>query len=131
MYMAAAVPLETDEYVVIKLLSLGSAVPQTLQTHTLYQRAGSKFEVHFLNGCDQDECEWDYTSTNEKKRNDFHFMREVLDLPFGEKKYGLKIEVKAPIGATADVCPYIKFRNTDEAPCMGAGYGGGGFPSVP
>jgi hypothetical protein len=94
-----------------------------------------KYQIVFRNECyscpEPDTC-----SSDETKRNDFHFARKVLKVPILKKKIGLKIRDRREASTVTDVCgvpelvnrtvaadPCHRNRNTDEAPCMGAGYG--------
>ncbi|HKP47517.1 MAG TPA: hypothetical protein VJT50_13035 [Pyrinomonadaceae bacterium] len=90
---------------------------------------GAKYQVLFSNECDS--CEphpvGDLTNKDETKRNDFHFARDVMNIPSDHVKIGLKIN--QPLRATdpPDICGLPMRvrdnRSSDEAPCMGAGYG--------
>jgi hypothetical protein len=71
-------------------------------------------------------------STHEEDWNDFHYSREVLKLPIWERKVRLRLDEKHA-GTTLNICGLrsaISLNSdcqtneaTDEAPCMGAGYG--------
>ena len=86
--------------------------------------AGKILELDFFSRCDESVCKPEPChDSDETKRNDFYFMRKVLDLPGGLPKYSFALaeaaDKPAPFPATCH-------RLTDEAPCAGAGYGGGG-----
>lgn len=94
-----------------------------------------KYQIVFINECDS--CPPAAPCGNEETRwNDFHHARDVMKLPGGRLKIGLKLDPSPPINpvypvpplfcelphvSSADPCNIA--RATDEAPCMGAGYG--------
>jgi hypothetical protein len=98
------------------------------------------FELQFVNKCPKDACDKPEPchESKEEKRNDFHFMRKVLDDLDEKPKYSIALakgEVEplpTPPSCTdlkfkeGDYCGASLMRLTDEAPCAGAGYGGGG-----
>ena len=87
-------------------------------------KPGSTFEIHLLNHCYEDahkECRFNPNDPLEKNRNHFHFMREMLKLPENPKIYGLKLKDKGY--SHSDFCQEQSSEGTDEAPCMGAGFG--------
>jgi len=131
--MAAALQPATSEYVTVTFQKQFS--PQEFQTvgeFNLYHKAGSTFEIQFLNHCKSDGCpKPEPKDPKEENRNDFHFLRKVLDLPGSARKYGIKIDQDP--GGPYPHPPICELANlqvevSDPAPCMGAGYGGGGGP---
>ena len=89
------------------------------------------YHVVFRNECLS--CNFDVNDcNNEARRNDFHFSRKVVKVPSNRLNYGLRLKQQ---GCTGDQCPRPDFCYpeahglTDEAPCMGAGFGQtSGFP---
>lgn len=112
--IAVNIELAANEYV--SLVINGSEVIQLPRT------AGKRYEVRFTNQChknDEEYCEFDFDDLLESNRNDFHFHRDALSLPLLTPRYGLVL------GRGQGRRPPL----SDEAPCMGAGFGGtGGFP---
>jgi hypothetical protein len=90
---------------------------------------GKSYNIRFTNKCDSSHPSCCFTAThfNEEKRNDFHHHRDVLDM----KPYHLRYSVVlAPTPRTKGKRkPVVCKFNSDEAPCMGAGYGGGPGPA--
>lgn len=86
------------------------------------------YDVDFSNECkySNPQCRFKWDDWRESKRNDFHFHRDVVSLPVTRDRYGLVL-TKNQIqkgGKHED-----DKQNTDEAPCMGGGWGGtNGFP---
>lgn len=141
--MAVAIPLNSGQSVSIEQRDqdnkpLGNPYP-------IEPAPGTVRELQFRSHCpkghedcpDPEPCRDD---KKEEKRNDFHFMRKVLDLPGGLPKYSIALALNdhdpAPtpaicssVGLTerkdGDYCGADEHRVTDEAPCAGAGYGGG------
>jgi hypothetical protein len=91
---------------------------------------GVSYHVVFKNECDG--CRFDVNDCNEAKRNDFHFSRKVVKVPNNRLKYGLRLKLQGCSGAECpppDFCYPEAHRLTDEAPCMGSGFGQtSGFP---
>jgi len=80
---------------------------------------GKKFEIFFLNECDE-SC----------KNSDFKMVFDAVEDPM---RFDLTLENGHDNKPTNDLCIDVptmhKVRLTDEAPCMGGGFGGGGgFP---
>lgn len=101
----------------------------TTELISLPNNAGEHYEVEFSNICYQSaphgpKCDFDWQNFKETLRNDFHHHRDILALP------GFSSEYTVILGE----CPPARRRgdrdkaNTVEAPCMGAGYGGGNGP---
>jgi len=92
----------------------------------------SKGQIHFFNDCDDQgrPCEWHPKEPDKRKRNDFYLhYAAITSLP--ELELRLHEEV-TPDGPPDVICPSIRKRSNDNAPCAGAGYGGGGgFPPYP
>jgi hypothetical protein len=91
---------------------------------------GVSYHVVFRNECDG--CSFNSEDCTEAGRNDFHFSRKVVRVPGGRMNYGLRLKQS---GCTGEACPQPDFcypeahRLTDEAPCMGSGFGQtSGFP---
>jgi len=123
--MATAIQLSGDEYV---SLTLKDSKEIVLGTLNLYRKPGSVFEVDFFNRCHESHgcAEPDpYDDDDEEKRNDFHYMRKVLSVPGSKVKYTVALKEKKT-GSNANFCGGSLFKVSDEAPCMGAGYGQGG-----
>ncbi|HSS22241.1 MAG TPA: hypothetical protein VLL54_19375 [Pyrinomonadaceae bacterium] len=123
-YMAAAIELPADgEYVALKVDS-NPAIE-------LRPAPGVKYQIVFSNECgicpppSQAELE----GNDERLRSDFHYARKVLKLPGSRVKIALKLDGLPASSSPQDFCRIgIVIRNTDAAPCMGAGYGGGDNP---
>lgn len=80
-------------------------------------KPNTKYEIKFSNECkigDQ-PCPFTWNHWRESQRNDFYFHRELLKLPILRTKYGVVVTEGQIHGKHEDV--------TDEAPCMGAGFG--------
>jgi len=123
--MATAIQLVGDEHV---SLTLKDSQGASLAMVDLHRKPGSIFEVGFFNRCDESHgCAKHQLNddNDETKRNDFHYMRKVLSLPSSQVRYTLALDHKntAP---KANFCGGSVFKISDEAPCMGAGYGQGG-----
>ena len=128
LFMAAAIAPSDNQYVSLKLQKKVSAQKlETIGEVNLYKKVGSIYEIQFLNHCDSCVAPKPHSS-HEEERNDFHFMRKVLNLPGSEPEYGIKIDVEVIKDITPNFCSRIHYRVSDPAPCMGAGYGGGGIP---
>ncbi len=115
-YMAAAIDVKDNNYL---SLQINDETPFKLEP-----AAGYYYQILFTNECwdNGKKCDWLIWDDDETKRNDFHFTRKVLRLPNSRIKYALKIEDKLP-RTDPEICGYAPDRNTDEAPCMGSGYG--------
>jgi len=93
--------------------------------------AGKQTEVQFFNHCIKAlGCpEMKPDAPNDSNRNDFHFVREVIN-PSTKPKYGLKRQVRTTGDPNLDFCLGTDKARiniiSDVSPCMGAGYGGGG-----
>ncbi|HZJ46095.1 MAG TPA: hypothetical protein VFD63_20125 [Pyrinomonadaceae bacterium] len=122
LYMATAIDSQNDVALMLN---------QDSEPVYKFER-GNKYQIVFNNECER--CPEPDPTGCETKRNDFHFLRDVIKVPIlGRLKYGLK--VKKPCSgegcAKPDFCLYRhgQHRATDEAPCSGAGYGKApGFP---
>jgi hypothetical protein len=94
-----------------------------------------KYQIIFKNECNHSSCPGPSTinDPDETKRNHFHFMRKVLDLPRDRIKYALEISPPARQGAELNFFnpdTDKEARATDEAPCAGAAFGqANGFPT--
>ena len=91
-------------------------------------QAGVSYQIVFINECDS--CEFDPTDCVEKNRNDFHFNRKVVKVPSNRLNYGLRLKEPGK-SIKPDFChtDHEPHRFSDEAPCMGSGYGQTpGFP---
>jgi hypothetical protein len=97
---------------------------------------GTQYDVRFSNMCADmtpgGPCSFNWQHFQEGKRNDFHHHRDAVVLPgFATKLSVALAEVPTPARmrnmpkAKGDRHPF----NTAEAPCMGAGYGGGPGPA--
>jgi len=120
--MAAAINLQPTERVLLEYTYKDGHK----QSKELAPAAGKMLELDFFSRCDKDVCKPEPCDDgDETKRNDFYFMRKVLDLPGGLPKYSFALAAgphkPAPIPAKCH-----KARLTDEAPCAGSGYGGAG-----
>lgn len=89
-----------------------------------------KYQIVFRNECDGIACQaHDQTSPDETRWNDFHHNRNIIRVPFGGIKYGLKTNIRAERAALPDFCygDLEKFDKTktanDEAPCSATGFG--------
>lgn len=118
--MAADIPLATGR---ASLTIDGAEVPYPLT-------APAKYEIYFFNECEcvDDQC-------GNCKTSDFGMIFDAVTLATSSDAYNLV--VVPPLGEemqTEGLCQkipekIITARNTDEAPCMGGGFGGGGgFP---
>lgn len=120
-YMAAGVKPNDNENVSLQ-------IDENTPPVVLRNRPGSTYEIMIFNNCykdaqSQEECDFKPNHpTNEVLRNHFHFMRRVLQLPLGQKRYGLKLKDGKP-PSKPEFCPDYHKRGTDEAPCMGSAFG--------
>jgi hypothetical protein len=132
--MAAEVNLDEGEYVV---LDLTNEKNETVGQINIVQKPNTFFELDFSSRCDKKDCKpVPCHDSDEKKRNDFYFMRKVLDLPGGLPKYSIALaaaadpttcgSVETLTERRGDYCGASYIEVTDEAPCAGAGYSGGG-----
>lgn len=142
MYMGLAIGVTNDSDSV--RLEMPGEPPCSLE-----QKLNTRYQIVFKNECKHASCPSQATSNspNEESRNHFHFMRKVLKLEDYRLKYSLKVDVPARPGAQADFYDpdALKAKQekaigtkarqeqafvTDEAPCMGAGFGQtNGFPT--
>jgi hypothetical protein len=84
-----------------------------------FSQTGAKYQIVFQNECRG--CAFNpQDPSNETRRNDFHFNRKVVKVPRGRTKYSLKID---GVGSSVPDWCETTAALTDEAPCMGAGYG--------
>lgn len=115
-YVAAGIEPNQNEDVVFKVND-NSAVVFT-------NKPGFTYQIVFLNECYEDghhKCHFDPGNANETNRNDFHFMRKILQLSGTDKVYGLKVKVKKR--SQPNFCPEESDKGSDEAPCMGTAFG--------
>lgn len=126
-FMAAAFEVQNpNDYVSFEINDLDPCL--------LKQKPGVKYQIIFQNECYQHpSCPSDSTinDPDEKKRNHFHYMREVLKLD-NRIKYGLKISQRATAARLNFFNPDSEEKAfvTDEAPCAGAAFGqANGFPT--
>lgn len=117
--MATAIDAKSD--VVLTLSSQSKPI-------TFPFKPKDKYQVVFVNECESSCSSEPDNCKDETRRNDFHFSRKILKVPQqGRVKYSLKLKD----GCTEDKCAKPDFcikakrshRLTDEAPCMGAGFG--------
>lgn len=94
---------------------------------------GKKYEIRFSNMCTNPTpdgpCDffwWDY---HEVKRNDFHHHRDALMLPGYVVKYSVALADGELPEETRDPPRNRHMENTNDAPCMSAGYGDDNGPS--
>lgn len=127
MYMAAALeaPNATDQ---VSFEIRGEA------PCLLTKKPGVRYEIIFKNECVHNSCPGPSTANDddETRRNHFHFMRKVVDLPGNRIKYSL--DFVGRVGPAAEIDFFDpdnkKFLATDEAPCAGAAFGQtNGFPT--
>lgn len=126
-YMAAAMPLPAGgQYVALQVDNL-PPIP-------LDPGADGKkqYQIVFVNECKSKNCKpelGDLDGNDERLRSDLHFARKAMKLPNGRVRIALK---RTPGEVPADKPNFcdddLSGRNTDAAPCMGAGYGGGNGP---
>jgi hypothetical protein len=136
--MAAAINLSSQDSVSLQLTDDDG---NTLTEVNIYQQPGLVFDLVFSNVCHSEPCPNPEPchDEDESARNDFHFVRKVLDLPSGRPKYSIALNAAVETPSTCpttanlkerldvDFCGYHSPpRLTDEAPCSGAGYGGSG-----
>jgi hypothetical protein len=120
-YMAAGIQPNDSEDVSLQ-------IDENTPPVVLRNRPGSTYEITVFNNCYRDvsrelECMFQPNhSSSEMHRNHFHFMRKVLQLPGGQKRYGLKLKVGRP-ATNPGFCTPSRKAISDEAPCMGAGFG--------
>ena len=85
------------------------------------------YQMQFINDCYEDEhehCKWTKPKdANEIVRNDF-YMHYLMFTPKNPntKKYGVILDNQVTLG-NLDMCPPKIAAATDEAPCMGTGFG--------
>lgn len=103
---------------------------------TFPERPGLKYEIRFSNLCTTGgrlgPCDFYWWSPVESLRNDFHHHRDALDLKPGDKKYSVILKPGVLPQGRRDPPRFrdrLKILNTNDAPCMAAGYGGGNGPS--
>lgn len=115
--MATAIKQSGGQFV---SLQIGTQTPVPLE-----KNGNAKYQIVVSNECEESCLVHDPHSSNEIMRNDFHFARKVLRLPSNRVEKGLKIwERRGPSDIT-NVCGshQLHIDASDEAPCMGAGYG--------
>jgi hypothetical protein len=129
-YMAAGIQPNDTENVSLK-------IDDNTPPVVLINRPGSTYEITVFNNCYKDasgelECEFQPNDpSDEEERNHFHFMRKLLKLPGGQRRYGLKLKVRND-ATNPGFCNPMRKRISDEAPCMGAGFGKtDGMPQFP
>lgn len=124
MYMAAGIAAQSGDVVLLSIEG-GPTVP-------FQWESGINYQIVLTNECydGTDHCHFQIDDPVEENRNDFHFNRKVLKVPGGRTKFALMIDESPGTIPPLDFCYEVVHRLTDEAPCMGAGYGGGpGFTS--
>jgi hypothetical protein len=94
--------------------------------------AQKTYEVRFSNMCTntvpQGPCDFFWWHYQEEKRNDFHHHRDTLVLPPFSAKYSVVLAPGELPPKKRDPQRGRDMANTNDAPCMGAGYGGGPGP---
>ena len=128
-------PLGTPADIVGDEISLGANEKVSVKVNgheaiRLPQIAAKKYEVLLTNVCFDDKphnqkCAFDWWDWHEAKRNDFHHHRDALVVSDGTKYSVALVYGQLPVG-THD--PEKHLVSTFDAPCMGAGYGGGNGP---
>lgn len=108
--------------------TLPGTVVHSLLPHHLCRQSGHKYAILFANLCRN-------LAGNPCPDNDFHKNLDPLDIQHQEK-FDLVLRHKCTVAPSAFTGPSVlgdKFKdNTDEAPCMGTGFGSGrGFPPFP
>src|SRR6266436_1446176 len=132
LFMGAALNPNPNEYVSLLFQELKSNQFVTYDTRT-FRPADGNVQVQFLNHCDSAYgCpKPNPHSSNDDERNDFHFVRNALNLK-NVPVYGIKINAECGEdkrkrwydGVHAlGLHPLNQFIS-DNAPCMGAGFGG-------
>ncbi|HVQ35884.1 MAG TPA: hypothetical protein VMS31_00020 [Pyrinomonadaceae bacterium] len=91
-----------------------------------------RYEVRFSNMCTnptrRGPCDFFWWHPQEEKRNDFYHHRAPL-MPSPSAKYGVVLASgQLALGTRDPIRGRHKIMNTNDAPCMGAGYGGGDGP---
>lgn len=112
-FMAAAINPQESDFVRLEI--------NNVTVKDFVRETGVTYQILFKNECNN--CSFDPNHPNdETRRNDFHFNRKAVMVPAGVRtKYGLKID--GPAGESdSDFCE-TGAQLTDEAPCMGTGYG--------
>jgi hypothetical protein len=86
----------------------------------LHFGAGKLVEIHFVNQC--------FDGPNPCEHSDHHLNFEPTRIS-GNDRFELKLK-RRKVGLPSGTCSSLgpRFFNTDDAPCMGAGFGQGGFP---
>ncbi len=110
--MAADIKLQSGDCLSFKINTEEIDVKQPLCQ-------GKKYEIFFLNECDK-SCQ----------NSDFNMVFDAVENP---RSFDLTLEIDHDNGPADDLCMKVpsiyRPRFTDEAPCMGLGFGGGGgFP---
>lgn len=125
--MAAALQPKPSEYV--SLLFQKPNSKHQFETFKSFTFTPDKpVQIDFFNSCHEMSCpKPEPNNSEDAKRNDFHFMREVLALK-SVPAYGLKLEQEITGKLDPELCGFDEphAKNSEPAPCMGAGYGGGG-----
>jgi len=124
-YLRTAALTQPAEIIGCEINTGGNDALLKVNNQTWKLTNGKSYEISFINKCDGSDpaCCFLWSDFKEAKRNDFHHHRKALDLKAYHLRYSV---VLAP--------PLLKRRtqcifNSDEAPCMGAGYGGGPGPA--
>jgi len=120
-YMAANIYLQAGGQVILKVDGFPVSIPQG--------------EIHFFNQCMDENtssaCQFDANAPDKEDRNDFYQHYEAIDLG-DDPELQLVIVQKKMGSPVPKICGGGKHPHfNDEAPCAGAGYGGGGFPAYP
>ncbi|HEU4770375.1 MAG TPA: hypothetical protein VFS77_23615, partial [Pyrinomonadaceae bacterium] len=99
-----------------------------VETPPLEYMPNVNYEIQFVNDCIENNgshCKWDYpTHANETRRNDFHMHHFMFARNNFAGKRGVIVKERDQ-GVDLDMCPttHKDTIGTDEAPCMGAGFG--------
>lgn len=96
---------------------------------------GKEYIVRLVNMCadptPHGPCSFEWEHFQEVKRNDFHHHRDALVLRGSDAKYSVVLAERPTLARMSDkpkTGSDWHLFNTDAAPCMGAGYGGGNGP---
>ena len=96
------------------------------QTTGFPTQPGRQTLITFDNVCKENGAPCRHRRGNlfESLRNDFHFHRDILDLPLSPFRYGLELATGELTSKGLDPVTGLKPQSNDEAPCTGGGYGG-------
>jgi hypothetical protein len=116
--IGTAIEIPQGKHAVLKINGTIVPLPQKQDVH---------YELQFLNDCYESNghhCKWDRPNDqSEVVRNDFYMHYRMFKPKGDSKKCG--VIVTEPItAARLDMCPKTNEKfGTDEAPCMGTGFG--------